>query len=163
MTDSPFLTPREKLAPLLAAERAAGRRVVLCNGVFDLLHPGHIRVLRAARECGELLVVAINDDASTERAKGPGHPLQGLEARAEILAALRSVDFVTPFPEDTVAETLRILRPAIHAKGEDYDPRAMPPEEARIAAELGVRQVFVGGPKIASSRELATRLSREAR
>ncbi len=149
---------REELAALLAEQRAAGRSVVLINGVFDLLHVGHVRALRAARSEGDLLVVALNDDGSTRRAKGSGRPLQPAGERAEILAALACVDFVTVFGEDTVAATLRALRPAVHAKGGDYSPAALPADERAAAEECGIRLALVGGPKVASTSDLAARL-----
>ncbi len=150
---------RDELAGLLRRAREAGRAVVLCNGVFDLLHVGHVRALRAAQAEGELLVVALNDDASASRRKGPGRPLQPAAERAEILASLGCVDYVTLFSEDTVAETLWALQPQIHAKGGDYDPAEIPDCERRAARELGIRLALVGGPKVGSSSELAERLS----
>lgn len=158
MTRPPKLLERAELAARLREERAAGRRVVLCNGVFDLLHVGHVRVLQAARALGDLLVVALNDDCSAARAKGPGRPLQSAAERAEIVAALGCVDFVTLFPEDTAAATLRALRPQVHAKGEDYEPARIPPEEGAAARECGIALALVGGPKAASSSALARRL-----
>ncbi len=150
---------REELAGRVAAARAAGRRVVLCNGVFDLLHVGHTRLLAAARAAGDLLVVAVNDDASAARLKGPGRPLVPAAERAEVLAALAAVDYVTVYPEDTAAATLRLLAPAIHAKGEDYDPEAIPEEERQAAAAVGARLLLLGGPKAGSSSALAALLA----
>lgn len=149
---------RDELAGQLRRAREDGRVVVLCNGVFDLLHVGHVRVLRAARELGDLLVVALNDDASAGRHKGPGRPLQPAAERAEILASLACVDYVTLFPEDTAAETLRELQPRIHAKGGDYRPERIPADEQRAAQELGIRLVLAGGDKVGSSSELVRRL-----
>lgn len=151
--------PREELAARLAELRAAGRRIVLCNGVFDLLHVGHVRALEHARSLGDLLVVAINDDASAARLKGAGRPFLPATERAEVLAALACVDFVTAYAEDTAAETLRRLAPAVHAKGRDYDLEGIPREEREAAAALGIRLELVGDPKRRSSREIAARLA----
>ncbi len=159
MDPLPKILARDELAGQLRRAREAGRSVVLCNGVFDLLHVGHVRALRAAAAIGDLLVVALNDDDSTRRHKGPGRPLQPAAERAEILASLACVDFVTLFPEDTVAETLWKLQPRIHAKGEDYRPDRIPEDERRAARELGIELALVGGAKAGSSSELAARLA----
>lgn len=151
--------PRTALAARLDAQRAAGKRVVLCNGVFDLLHVGHVRALAEARALGDLLVVALNDDRSAARLKGPGRPLVPAAERAEVLAALACVDFVTVFAEDTAAATLRALAPAVHAKGRDYDPGRIPADERAAAAELGIRLALVGDEKRHSSSALRARLS----
>lgn len=148
------------LAREALAARLAGLRVVLCNGVFDLLHVGHVRALSAARALGDCLVVAINDDASAARLKGPGRPLVPAAERAEVLAALSCVDFVTIYAEDTAAATLRALRPAVHAKGRDYDPARLPADERTAAADLGVLLALVGDDKHHSSSALASRLPR---
>jgi len=150
--------PRDALAPLLAAARRDGERVVLCNGVFDLLHVGHVRVLQAARDCGDRLVVALNDDASARANKGADRPWVAAADRAEVVAALACVDFVTFFPERDVAATLRLLAPAVHAKGGDYDPARIPAAARQAAAELGIELVLVGGPKRDSSSALAARV-----
>ncbi len=138
---------RGELARVVARRRGAGgERVVLANGVFDLIHAGH-----------DLLVVALNTDESVRRLKGAPRPIMPLEERAEIIAALRCVDYVTSFEEDTLEETLRILLPDIHAKGTDYDSETVP--EAGVDEELGVRVIICGDPKDHSSSELLARLS----
>ncbi len=100
--------------------RAAGKRLVFTNGVFDLLHPGHVRYLAAARALGDVLIVGLNSDASVRRIKGPGRPIQDQAARAEVVAALAAVDFVVIFDEDTAAELVGFIRPDIYVKGGDY-------------------------------------------
>lgn len=155
----PKLLDRDNLASELAHQRELGMRVVMCNGVFDLLHVGHVRVLAAARALGDILVVAINSDTSATHHKGPGQPLQPAQERAEIICALECVDHVCIFEELDVAETMRQLKPDIHAKGEDYDPTGIPASEISAANELGIELKLVGGPKVGASRELATRLS----
>lgn len=149
---------REALAARLAAESARGRRVVLANGCFDLVHVGHLRYLEAARARGDVLVVALNSDESVRAAKGPGRPRVPLAERAELLCGLRCVDFVTSFPEATLEHTLRLLRPAVHAKGTDYTPASVP--ERAVDLELGIEIAICGDPKEHSSSALHARLGR---
>lgn len=110
----------EGAAEAAGALRAAGKRLVLTNGCFDLLHVGHVRLLTRARSEGDALFVAVNDDASVRRLKGHGRPLVPLEDRLELLAALRAVDVAFPFAEDTPLEVIRRLRPDVLVKGADY-------------------------------------------
>jgi rfaE bifunctional protein nucleotidyltransferase chain/domain len=132
--------------------RAAGRAVVLANGIFDLIHVGHVRYLEGARREGDFLVVAVNGDAGTRRLKGAGRPFQPAEERAEIVAALECVDRVLVFEEDDVIRVLRAVRPAVHAKGTDYTPETVP--EREVTAEIGGRTAIVGDPKSHSSTAL---------
>lgn len=111
---------REQLVERLAPERARGARIVFTNGVFDLLHLGHLRYLERARSLGDVLVVGVNSDESTRQLKGPARPLAPAEERAELLAALDCVDYVTIFGEKTAEATLALLRPEVYAKGADY-------------------------------------------
>jgi D-glycero-beta-D-manno-heptose 1-phosphate adenylyltransferase len=122
--------PRERLAAIIAEEQAVGARCVFTNGVYDLLHVGHVQLLWRARALGDLLVVGLNSDASTQRLKGPTRPLIPQDERAETLSALAMVDYVTIFDEDTAGETIAALRPAIYVKGGDY-ATANPSERAR--------------------------------
>jgi len=138
------------------AWRAAGERVVLANGVFDLLHVGHARYLNAARALGDRLVVAVNGDASAAAHKGPGRPVMGVRDRTALIAALRAVDLVVAFDEPTVDALLAELRPAVHAKGTDYRPDTVP-ERATVAALGGVTAI-AGDPKAHASRELVERI-----
>jgi rfaE bifunctional protein nucleotidyltransferase chain/domain len=117
-----------------AAER--GERVVLTNGCFDLLHPGHLGFLREARGLGNLLVVGVNTDDAALRLKGPGRPLVADIDRAQLVAALEPVDLVVIYPELRADELIRRLRPAVYVKGGAFGPDTLP--EARTAAELGV-------------------------
>ena len=148
---------REELAQMLPALRTGPprRRVVLANGCFDILHAGHVSYLEDARSRGELLVVALNTDASVRGLKGPGRPAIPLADRARVLAALRAVDFVIPFEEATLEATLRLLRPEVHAKGSDYSAESVP--ERAIDRELGIEIAICGEAKAHSSSELLAR------
>jgi rfaE bifunctional protein nucleotidyltransferase chain/domain len=147
---------RAELKEALEAARAAGRSIALANGCFDVLHVGHVRYLEGAAAEADLLVVGINSDDSVRTLKGEGRPLQPEHERAEIVAALRPVDFVTVFPERDVEALLRDLRPDVHCKGTDYTPDTLP--ERHVARELGIRIAIVGDPKDHASSELLRRL-----
>ena len=111
---------RAEAAAFAAEQRAAGRRVVFTNGVFDILHPGHLRYLRQARALGDILIVGLNGDASVKRNKGPERPINAEDERAEILSALQCVDAVTIFDEDTPAEIIKAVQPDVLVKGADW-------------------------------------------
>ncbi|HZT43861.1 MAG TPA: D-glycero-beta-D-manno-heptose 1-phosphate adenylyltransferase [Chthonomonadaceae bacterium] len=146
----------EEMADILAEHRARSERIVSTNGVFDLLHVGHVRTLQAARALGDLLVVGINSDDGTRRLKGPERPFVPQEERAEVLAALACVDYVTFFDEPTPSALLEIIRPAIHVKGGDYTVGAMP--ETEVVERHGgtvVTLPFVAGH---STTDLARRV-----
>jgi rfaE bifunctional protein nucleotidyltransferase chain/domain len=145
------VTPEEAGA-LAARLRGQGRRVVLANGCFDLLHVGHVRYLTAARALGDVLFVGLNSDAAVGRLKGPGRPLAPAGERAEMLAALRAVDHVVVFDEDTADRLIALVRPAIHAKGTDYTDATVP--EAASVGEVGGRVAIVGDPKDHATRDL---------
>ena len=129
----------DELARILDEHRAAGRRIVLTNGCFDVLHRGHTRYLTQAKELGDVLVVALNDDASTARLKGPGRPINPLADRAGVLGALSCVDHVTSFGTDTATPLIERLRPDVYAKGGDYTPQMLEETEAVVAAGGQVR------------------------
>jgi rfaE bifunctional protein nucleotidyltransferase chain/domain len=148
---------RERLAEAVAADRRAGRTIAFANGVFDLLHVGHIRYLRGAAAEADRLVVAVNDDA-VAATKGGGRPVLTAAVRAELVAALRGVSYVTIFPEPTVAELLRLLKPDVHCKGTDYTIDSVP--ERDIVRAYGGRIAIVGDPKDHSTRDLLRRLRR---
>ena len=141
--------------------RRQGERIIFANGCFDILHVGHVRYLEAARALGTRLVVGINSDASTRLLKGESRPVLPESARAELVAALRSVDAVTIFSEPTVEKLLRALRPHVHAKGTDYSADTVP--ERALAAELGFEIGIVGDPKDHSTRDLLTRIAERCR
>jgi len=142
----------DEAAALATRLRAAGLRIVLANGCFDLLHVGHLRYLREARALGDVLFVGINSDAAVARLKGAGRPLMPAGERAELLASLRAVDHVVVFDDDTSDGLLAALRPAVHAKGTDYAADAVP--EAATARALGATIAIVGDPKAHATRDL---------
>jgi D-glycero-beta-D-manno-heptose 1-phosphate adenylyltransferase len=150
---------REGLHDVLDEHRRAGRKVVFANGVFDLLHVGHVRYLQAAREEGDLLVVGLNSDASTRALKGTGRPILTERARASLVASVAAVDYVVIFDELDVNALLREFQPDVHAKGTDYTSDTVP--ERDLAALLGIRVAIVGDSKNHSTRELLARLRRE--
>jgi rfaE bifunctional protein nucleotidyltransferase chain/domain len=149
---------RERLLAIAAEARRAGRTMALANGCFDLLHVGHVRYLEGAAQEADLLVVAVNDDESVRRLKGEGRPILPAAHRAEIVAALRVVDYVLIFPEPTVAPLLEALRPDVHCKGTDYTVDTVPERDTVHA--YGGRIAIVGDPKGHSTRELLARIGR---
>lgn len=152
------VTDRE-LAERVAADRAAGRTIAFANGCFDVLHVGHIRYLQgAAAEAGRL-VVAVNDDASVRGLKGEGRPILAAAARAELVAAVRGVDYVVLFGERTVTRLLELLKPDVHCKGTDYTAETVP--ERDIVRAYGGRIAIVGDPKDHSTRDLLAKVSSE--
>ncbi len=144
------------LREMIDSVRGRGKDVVLANGIFDLVHVGHVRYLEAARREGDVLVVAINSDASARQLKGPGRPILGEAARAELIAAVGAVDAVVVFHELNVERLLEFLRPDVHAKGTDYAPNTVP--ERDTAARLGIRVAIVGDPKKHSTSDLFSRI-----
>lgn len=143
---------RATLQARVATWRRAGERVTLTNGVFDVLHVGHVRYLHAAKALGGRLIVAVNADASVRALKGEGRPRMPAAERAEILAALEGVDAVVIFDEPDVRALIRELRPDIHAKGTDYTVETVP--ERDVVVECGGRVEIVGDPKDHSTSEM---------
>jgi D-glycero-beta-D-manno-heptose 1-phosphate adenylyltransferase len=147
---------REDLRKKVEEHHQRDQRVVLANGCFDVLHAGHLRYLQGARREGDVLVVAVNSDASTRGLKGPGRPILPAQARAELVAALAAVDYVVIFEEPDVRPLLRELHPDVHAKGTDYTAETVPEREE--AKHLGIRVAIVGDPKQHSTRDLLARI-----
>jgi D-glycero-beta-D-manno-heptose 1-phosphate adenylyltransferase len=145
------IVSRELLREQVANHKRRGQHIVLANGCFDTLHVGHIRYLEGAKKEGDVLVVGVNGDKSVRELKGPGRPILDQEARAQLVAALRAVDYVVIFDEPTVEGLLESLRPDVHAKGTDYSADTVP--ERATAARLGIRVAIVGDPKDHSTRE----------
>ena len=146
------IVSRDQLRAILADGKLRGQSIVLANGCFDTLHVGHIRYLEGARREGDILVVGVNADSSVCKLKGPGRPILDERARAQLVAALRAVDYVVLFDEPNVEALLETLRPDVHAKGTDYTAETVP--ERATAARLGIRVAIVGDSKDHSTREL---------
>ncbi len=153
--------PREKLSKIVEDLKKQGKVIGFANGCFDILHVGHIRYLKDAKQNCDYLVVALNTDDSVKRLKGKGRPLTPLNERLEILEAIEFVDFLTYFDEDTVEKTLRILKPDIQFKGTDYTVETVP--ERKVMEELGGKVMIVGDPKDHSTTEIAEKLKNEKR
>ncbi|HEY6465897.1 MAG TPA: adenylyltransferase/cytidyltransferase family protein [Candidatus Acidoferrales bacterium] len=153
------IVSREGLSEILSEHRRAGRKIVFANGVFDLLHAGHVRYLQAARAEGDVLVAGVNSDASTKRLKGDGRPILTERARASLVAALAAVNYVVIFDDPDVRSLLRELQPHVHAKGTDYTTESVP--ERDVADALGIRVAIVGDPKDHSTRDLLARLRQQ--
>jgi rfaE bifunctional protein nucleotidyltransferase chain/domain len=145
-----------QLLEAVAAERAAGRTIALANGCFDLLHVGHVRYLQASSREADRLVVAVNDDRSVADLKGPPQPVLPAADRAEIVSAVRGVDYVVVFADRTVERLLRALRPDVHCKGTDYTVETVP--ERAVVLEYGGRTAIVGDPKRHNTRDLLARI-----
>jgi rfaE bifunctional protein nucleotidyltransferase chain/domain len=153
--NAPVLGKRD-LADALARERAAGRTIAFANGCFDVLHVGHIRYLQGAAREADILVVGVNGDVSVCELKGAGRPVMNERERAEIIAAIRGVSFVTIFNERSPARLIGDLKPDVHCKGTDYTPDSVP--EAEVVRSYGGRVAIVGDPKDHSTTELLEKL-----
>ena len=147
---------REELSKRVAAAKAEGARIVFANGCFDVLHVGHVRYLAGAKELGDVLIVGINSDEQVALQKGAGRPVLPATERAEIVAALESVNYVTIFDEPTVEELLLALKPDVHAKGTDYTTDTVP--ERDVVRSYGGRVAIVGDPKDHSTSAIIAQL-----
>jgi len=145
-----------ELVRAVARDKAAGRTIALANGCFDLLHVGHVRYLQSAAAEGDRLVVAVNDDQSVAALKGQDRPVQPAADRAELVAALRGVDYVIVFGDLTVERLLLLLKPDVHCKGTDYTIDSVP--ERAVVLSYGGRTAIVGDPKQHNTRELLARI-----
>ena len=148
---------RADLIARVADQRQAGRTIAFANGCFDLLHVGHVRYLAAAGQEADVLIVAINDDESVKMLKGQGRPVLPAADRAELVAALRCVDYVVVFSEPTVGPLLEAIRPDVHCKGTDYTLDSVP--ERDVVRGYGGRIAIVGDPKDHSTRDLLARIA----
>lgn len=144
------------LVEAIHAERAEGRTIAFANGCFDVLHVGHVRYLADAKAQADRLIVAINSDDSVKGLKGPGRPILSGPDRAEMVAALDSVDYVVLFSDPDVHRLLRLLKPDVHCKGTDYTPETVPERDTVLA--YGGRIAIVGDPKDHSTRDLLARI-----
>jgi D-glycero-beta-D-manno-heptose 1-phosphate adenylyltransferase len=145
-----------ELVDAVARDKAAGRTIALANGCFDLLHVGHVRYLQGAAAEADRLVVAVNDDRSVAALKGQDRPVQPAVDRAELVAALRGVDYVVVFGDPTVERLLILLKPDVHCKGTDYTIDSVP--ERAVVLSYGGRTAIVGDPKQHNTRELLARI-----
>jgi len=148
---------RNELIRLVEEARANGSVVALANGCFDVLHVGHIRYLAGAKAIADILVVGVNSDRQVTQLKGPGRPIISAIERAELVAALESVDIVTVFDEPTVEALLLALKPDIHAKGTDYSEETVP--ERDVVRSYGGKVAIVGDPKDHSTSEMISQLA----
>jgi D-glycero-beta-D-manno-heptose 1-phosphate adenylyltransferase len=144
------------LAAALDDERRAGKRIAFANGVFDILHVGHVRYLQDAARVAEVLVVAVNSDVSVRAIKGEGRPVMPERERAEIVSAIRGVAYVTIFAESSPSRLLQVLRPDFQCKGTDYTADSVP--EAEIVRAYGGKVVIVGDPKDHSTSKIVGKL-----
>ena len=156
--NAPVLNERD-LADAIARERAAGRTIAFANGCFDVLHVGHIRYLQGAAHEADVLVVGVNGDESVCELKGAGRPVMNEAERAEIIAAIRGVSYVTIFSERSPGRLIGDLKPDVHCKGTDYTPDSVP--EADIVRSYGGRIAIVGDPKDHSTTELLEKLRQQ--
>ncbi len=145
-----------QLKTIVARRRKQGDSIVLANGGFDLIHAGHVRYLQAAKKEGDVLIVALNSDASVRRLKGRGRPVLPERERADIVSAFGCVDYVTIFDEPNVEHILLALKPDVHAKGSDYTKKTVPERETVLS--YGGRIAITGGPKIRSASTVIPRL-----
>ena len=155
--NSPILTEPELIAAL-ATERAHGKKIAFANGVFDILHVGHVRYLQDAARVADVLVVAVNGDTSVRAIKGEGRPLMPERERAEIVSAIRGVAYVTIFQESSPARLLQVLQPDFQCKGTDYTEDSVP--EADVVKAYGGKVVIVGDPKDHSTSEILQKIQR---
>lgn len=145
----------DELKKIVRELKREGKAVVFANGVFDILHVGHVRYFKGAKELGDVLIVAVNDDLSTERLKGKGRPIMPVEERLEILSEIMHVDYLVSFPEDDVSKLLLKLKPHYHAKGTDYTLNTIP--EREVVLSYSGKLAITGDPKSHSSSGLLGR------
>ncbi len=145
-----------RLTEIIQGHKKRGERIVLTNGCFDLIHVGHVRYLKEAKDKGDILIVALNSDSSVRKLKGKGRPLLNQEERAEIIASFSFVDYITLFEEPNVVKILLALEPDIHAKGSDYTKETVP--EKDTVKEYGGKIAITGGPKVRSTSRLLEKI-----
>jgi rfaE bifunctional protein nucleotidyltransferase chain/domain len=156
--NNPKLRSLEELKEIVSSKKRDGDRIIFANGCFDVLHVGHVRYLREARDLGDLLIVGLNSDGSVRRLKGEGRPVLDQDHRAFLLAALESVDYILIFEDDTVDRLLIELKPHLHCKGGDYTPETVPEKET--VTQYGGSTSITGGEKVQSTRWLFEEIRR---
>jgi len=154
-----IIVSEQDLVAAVARDRAADRTIAFANGCFDLLHVGHVRYLQGAAAEADRLIVAVNDDGAVASLKGPGRPILPAAERAEMVAAVRGVDYVVIFSDATVERLLRRLEPDVHCKGTDYTVESVP--ERAVVVAYGGRTAIVGDPKQHATRDLLARVRRD--
>jgi len=159
MTSSQNVLDRKHLIEVVSIARRNGARIVFANGCFDVLHVGHIRYLEGARQLGDILIVGVNSDYQVAIQKGSGRPIMPEAERAELLASLESVSYVTIFDEPTVEELLLALKPDVHAKGTDYTVDTVP--EREVVRSYGGQVAIVGDPKDHSTSQILSRMGEQ--
>jgi rfaE bifunctional protein nucleotidyltransferase chain/domain len=159
MTPPQNVLDRKRLIEVVAVARRNGARIVFANGCFDVLHVGHIRYLEGARQLGDVLIVGVNSDRQVAIQKGSGRPIMPEAERAELLASLESVSYVTIFDEPTVEELLLALKPDVHAKGTDYTVDTVP--EREVVRSYGGQVAIVGDPKDHSTSQILSRMGEQ--
>jgi rfaE bifunctional protein nucleotidyltransferase chain/domain len=160
MKQSKIMSPAD-LARVARQFSESGRKLVFTNGCFDILHAGHVRYLRQARECGDALLVALNGDAGVRSLKGPSRPVNPQEDRAEVLAALEMVDYITVFEETRVTSLIRTIQPQVYAKGGDYTLETLDPGERQALEALHIEIRLLGLVPGRSTTEILRRSGRE--
>jgi rfaE bifunctional protein nucleotidyltransferase chain/domain len=153
-TANAVIAMREEIVGHVRRERAEGKTIAFANGCFDLIHVGHVRFLQGAAETADVLVLGLNSDTSVRALKGAGRPYMPEAERAEILAALRCIDYLVVFAERSPVALIEEIRPDIHCKGTDYTETSVP--EAAVVAAVGGRVVIVGDPKDHSTTDLVS-------
>lgn len=146
-----------QLKRIIAEEKSRGKRIVLANGCFDLIHVGHIRYLKESKQKGDILVLALNSDSSIRKLKGQGRPILNEKERVKILSSFSFIDYITVFEEENVKKVLLVLRPDIHAKGSDYTEETVPEKET--VRKYGGKIAITGGPKIKSTSQLIKQIA----
>ena len=154
------ITPLDKVSDRIAKLRCSGRKIVATNGCFDLLHPGHVRYLEAAHALGDILVVGINGDDSVRALKGVGRPINNEKDRAELIAALQTVDLVTIFPDVRATRFLERVAPDVYVKGGDYNSETLNPEERAVLERIGSKIEIVSFEKGHSTSALLEKMRR---
>ncbi|HEY8184110.1 MAG TPA: adenylyltransferase/cytidyltransferase family protein [Thermoanaerobaculia bacterium] len=159
--NAPILTETELLQRVVHDERAAGKTIAFANGVFDVLHVGHVRYLQEASKEADILIVGVNGDASVRTLKGEGRPLNNERERAELVSAIRGVSYVTIFHDSSPARLIAVLKPDVHCKGTDYTAESVPEREVVLA--YGGRIAIVGDPKEHSTTDILRRMRNDER
>ncbi len=158
LKDYPKIINLKLLKEIREIAKRENLKISFANGCFDILHPGHIRYLKAAKEVADLLVLGVNDDKSIKKLKGKDRPFFPLKERLEILSSIMYIDFIIPFSEETVLKIIRILKPDFHCKGGDYQKEEVP--ERELVESLGGKVLIVGGKKIYSSSDILKNLKK---